>query len=101
MIEPEELRRWERQIATMLRHAGADDPEGFAAVALLLDRAATEGLRLAAQHLRQSDGNGQPGYSWAEIARALDVPKSSAVSRYGRPDTHHHLRRCTRHQEES
>lgn len=93
MIEPDELRRWERQIATMLRHAADDDPEGFAALARLLDTAATEGLRVAAQHLREPAANGTPGYSWADIARALDIPKSSAVSRFGRDARQHHLRR--------
>jgi len=82
MIEPEELRRWERQIATMLRQAATDDPETFAAVAQLLTVAATDGLVWSAAGLTSAQADGKAVFSWEDIGRALGVTKQSAWRKF-------------------
>lgn len=82
MIDVGDAKRYEREIKAMLRAAGDDDPEGFAQVVKLLDWAVTEGLREAAARLREPSANGQPGYSWAEIAAPLGVTRSAAAQRF-------------------
>lgn len=74
MIEPEDMRRFQRHIEFFTR-AAADDPAAFAQVVSLYEelgmklRAATPGL------LRQ-------GFSWEDIASALGVRKPSAWERW-------------------
>jgi len=74
MIEPEDVRRFERHINLIIRASG-DDPEAFAV-----------GVRLAAQlqaGLKQSAGTLlDQGFSWAQIGDALGVRKSSAHERW-------------------
>jgi hypothetical protein len=82
MFEPNEIRRWERQLSAMLEHAAQDDPEGFAVVVRLLDKAVTDGLRNAASVLRAPAHNGAPGYSWQDLASALGVTRSAAAQRF-------------------
>jgi hypothetical protein len=84
MFEPEEIRRWERQLAAMLKAAGSDDVEGFASIVKMLDRAASEGVREAAAQLRSTDEHGVRGFSWQEIAGPLGVTRSAAAQRFSR-----------------
>lgn len=84
MIEPDQLRRWKREVQAMIDHASHDDPEGFAEIVHLLDAATSKGLRYAAQRLRETNGSGQPGYSWAELARPLGLSKQSVAERFNR-----------------
>jgi hypothetical protein len=80
MMEPEELRRWERLTAAMIRKAGEDDPEAFAAVVNILD-AARDQLREAAFVLRCAP-NQQRGFSWFDIGQALGVTRQAAQQRF-------------------
>jgi len=75
MLEPTEVKRWERLTAAMLRHAAEDDPEAFAQVVGVL-QGALEDLPVVADQLRQS------GHSWAELGRALGVSRSAAQQRF-------------------
>ena|SRR2546428_2651118 len=84
MLEPEDMSRYWRQIDAMLNRAGTDDPETFAFIVKLLDDA-RDALPRAAQRLRtpgDQAGAGAPGYSWADLARALGVTKSAAAQRF-------------------
>ena len=87
MLEPTEVRRWERLTAAMLQHAADDDPEAFAQVVKVLDDA-RERLPLVASALRPyvgSDGTQwRRGYSWSDIGRALGISKQAAQQRYGK-----------------
>lgn len=79
MFEPDEIRRWERQLAAMLKAASQSDPEGFAAIVRMLDTAQREGLRQACSELRERDG-----YSWANLAAPLGVTRGAVAQRFGR-----------------
>lgn len=95
MIEQREIDRFRRQLAAMLSHAAgapvaggsvpADssggDPEAFAQVVELLTWAAGDGLREAAEQLRQPHENTR-AYSWADIGRALGMNRQSAWERF-------------------
>lgn len=89
MLEPRELRRWERLTAAMVRKAGADDPETFAAFVKILDDARNN-LPSAAAQLRSTPdaeaGVSVSGYSWGDLARALGVSRQAAQKRFGRAD---------------
>lgn len=78
MLEPDERKRWERNLRAMLRHASDQDPEGFAEIVQLLDGAVAQ-LPEAAQRMRELHG-----YSWTEIAAPLGVTRQSARERFGR-----------------
>lgn len=87
MLEPSEIKRWERLTDAMLNHAATDDPEAFAQVVAVLERAQGK-LPEVARSLRTDDGrhhisNGG-GYSWANLARALGISRQAAQQRYGR-----------------
>lgn len=82
MLEPREHDRYARQLAAMTRAAGRDDPEAFAAVVALIDRARSVLLPEAAAALRAQTGVAG-GYSWGDIARALGVARQSATERFG------------------
>lgn len=77
MLEPATIARYERELRAMLRTAGDEDPEGFAAVHQLLIQA-TNALPVAAELNRR-----QHGYSWADLARALGVTRQAAQQRLG------------------
>lgn len=86
MLEPAEVKRWERLTAAMLKHAADDDPEAFAQVVAVLDNARAQ-LPAVADELRGYGPNGEVysrGYSWADIGRALGVTRSAAQQRFGR-----------------
>lgn len=86
MLEPAEIKRWERLTDAMLRHAAADDAEAFAQVVEVLDRAAAK-LPAVAAILTRTDRAPHPGpgarYSWANLAWALGVTRSAAWQRFG------------------
>lgn len=86
MLEQAEIDRWRRLTDAMLRHAAQDDPEAFAQVVDILDRAQAK-LPAVAAELR---GWGRDelciradGYSWADLAGALGVTRSAAQQRFG------------------
>lgn len=74
MLEPDEVRRFGRELAHMVKRA-AHDPEAFAAVWQLLDTAAKT-MPDAADRLIGD------GYSWGDLGRALGVSRQTAHSRY-------------------
>lgn len=76
MIEPAEVARWQRNLDAMLRVAGSDDPESFAAVVKLLDDARAR-LPAAAVNLRTVEG-----FSHRDLARALGVSRSAVAQRF-------------------
>lgn len=76
MIEPQDVKRYQRELRAMLMRAGDEDPEGFAAIAAMLTEA-QQSLWLAA-HLTKA----QHGYSWRELARAMDVSTSTLHERF-------------------
>lgn len=86
MLEPEEMRRWERMTAAMLRRAADDDPEAFAQVVKVLDQARAE-LPDVCARVRAAAGpdarRGAPFYSWAQIGAALGVTRQAAAQRFG------------------
>lgn len=82
MMEPEEIKRWQRHLANLIKQAGSGDAEQFATVVRLLDSAVGDGLRAAADNLRQPQGD-QPGYSWTELGNALGVSRQAAQQRFG------------------
>jgi hypothetical protein len=75
MLEPNTIARYVRELRAMLRTAGDEDPEGFAAVDQLL-RQAVAALPAAAELNRR-----QHGYSWAELGRALGISRQAAQQR--------------------
>ena len=75
MLEPAEVKRWQRLSAAMLRHAAEDDPEAFAQVVKVLD-GARDALAEVANDLRAD------GYSWAALGDALGVTRSAAQQRF-------------------
>lgn len=77
MLEPKTIARYERELRAMLRTAGDEDPEGFAAVHQLLTQA-VNALPVAAELNRA-----QHGYSWADLARALGVSRQAAQQKLG------------------
>lgn len=76
MLEPNDVKRYERELRAMLRRAGDEDPEGFAEIAQLL-YTAVDGLESAVLDMRRR------GYSWRQIADALGVPVSTVHRRWG------------------
>lgn len=70
MLEPNDVKRYQRELAAMLRRAGDEDPEGFAAIAHLLT-SAVDGLGDAARNMRRR------GYSWREISNATGMPTAT------------------------
>jgi len=86
MLEQREIDRWRRLTDAMLRHAAEDDPEAFAQVVDILDRAQAK-LPAVADRLRDDqvrEGvNYAPRYSWAHLANALGVTRSAVQQRFG------------------
>ena len=77
MLEPEEIKRWERMTAAMIRHAAEDDPEAFAQIVTVLDNA-RQRLPMAAQMLvggTEEQGLAAGAYSWADLGRALGISR--------------------------
>lgn len=83
MFEPKTIDRYRRELSAMVKAAGQDDPESFALVVQMLAEAQSQ-LTDAADALRQPTANGQPGYSWTDLGRALGVTRASAQQRFGR-----------------
>lgn len=87
MLEPAEVKRWERLTDAMLAHAAADDPEAFAQVVRVLERAAAKLPAVAAALVTTGDDadvRPLPGYSWADLARALGTTRQAAHKRFSR-----------------
>jgi len=76
MIEPNDVKRYERELRAMLLRAGDEDPEGFAQIAQLITEA-FQGLALAANLTRA-----QHGYSWRELAAGMGESSSTVHARY-------------------
>ena len=87
MLEPQEVRRWERMTAAMLQHAATDDPEAFAQVVKVLDDARAQ-LPEVAEQLRAPAPPYGPGmircYSWGDLARPLGITRQACQQRYGK-----------------
>lgn len=83
MFEPSDTQRYRRQVEAMVKAAGRQDPEAFAFIVELLDRARTELVPAACDELRAAKG-AAPGFSWADIARPLGVTRQTAQERFGR-----------------
>lgn len=85
MLDKAEMGRWERLTDAMLLHAANDDPEAFAQVVQVLERAKAK-LPMVAAELRGAhdyslkDRKGH--YSWADLARALGIRRQSAMERF-------------------
>lgn len=87
MLEPAEIDRWRRLTDAMLDHAAKDDPEAFAQVVELLDRA--NGMLPGVAGLLRDAWDGErchalEGYSWAELARPLGITRQACAQRFGR-----------------
>lgn len=81
MIEDRDVDRFRRELRALV--AKADDPEGFAVaveIAAELERALCD----QAHRLRQPVGH-SPGFSWADLGRALNVSRQAAQQRFGKP----------------
>jgi hypothetical protein len=79
MLEPEDVKRFARNLEAMFAKAGIDgDPEAFAQVLELIDYARTELAPRAAAELRAQ------GYSWANLGAAMGVTKQTVQERFGR-----------------
>jgi hypothetical protein len=76
MIEPEEEKRWTRNINAMVAAAG-DDADAFAAILALYVMFGRQLHETAIPALRQQ------GFSWSEIARPLGISKQAAQQRWG------------------
>jgi hypothetical protein len=74
MLEPDEIKRYERELRAMILRAGDEDPEGFAVIDQLL-REATRSMRQAGVLTRRR------GYSWHDLARALGCTRQAAYKR--------------------
>jgi hypothetical protein len=86
MLEQKEIDRWRRLTDAMLRHAAADDPEAFAQVVEILDRAQAKLPAVAAELTNPNGLSAQTiggSYSWGVLGRALGVTRSAAHQRFG------------------
>lgn len=85
MLDKAEIERWQRLTDAMLYHAATDDPEAFAQVVGLLERA-TAKLPMVAYELRGPatllDDHTYSGYSWADLARPLGLARQSVMERF-------------------
>ena len=87
MLEPKEIDRWRRLTDAMLRHAAQDDPEAFAQVVAVLERAQAKLPAVAAELLSTEGLSPQvrgASYSWGVLANALGVTRSAAWQRFGK-----------------
>lgn len=78
MLEPQRITRTQRELRSLIRDVGEDDPEAFASLVSLAAWLSREGLPMAAERQLAR------GYSWTEIARPLGVSRQAARQRYGR-----------------
>lgn len=76
MIEPENIKRYQRELRAMCDKA-ADDPAAFAQVVRLLDDASKR-MRVSAAMLIIN------GYSFTAIGAELGVTRQAARQRFGR-----------------
>lgn len=86
MLEPAEVKRWERMTAAMLRHAEEDDPEAFAQIVKVLDDARAKLPEVAQVLTGQYAQTTEPWdgyYSWSQIGRALGITRQAARQRFG------------------
>lgn len=76
MLEPSEIKRWERQLRAMLRAGADNDPEGLATVVELVTQA-YKALPFMVELARA-----EYGYSWADIAAAMPITRQAAHERF-------------------
>jgi hypothetical protein len=74
MMEPEEVKRFERHVRAIA--AAADDPEGLAQ-ALQLQEQLAAAIEVRVVHLREVDG-----FSWADLARPLGITRQALAQRF-------------------
>lgn len=77
MLEDARKTRAQRELRSLAKEVGSNDPEAFAAM-VELARELDELLKDAADAQRAN------GYSWADLARPLGVTRSAVQQRYGR-----------------
>lgn len=82
MLEPERITRAQRELRSLVRDAGSNDPEAFAALVKLSEWLRVEGLKEAASAQLAS------GYSWTDLAKPLGVTRQATRQRYARRDGH-------------
>lgn len=70
MLEPQEVKRYERHVDALCRMAASDDPTSLADLFALRDRL-TVGIALAAV------AQVEAGFSWAEVAAGCDRNRST------------------------
>lgn len=76
MLEPERITRAQRELRSLVRDAGDNDPEAFAALVGLAEWLRVEGLKEAASAQLAH------GYSWADVAKPLGITRQSAWARF-------------------
>lgn len=74
MMEPEQVKRFEREGTALARKAG-DDPEALAQAVTIIGNM-EEQLKVAVINLQVQ------GFTWTDIAKALGVSKQSAWRKY-------------------
>lgn len=78
MLEPDRITRAERELKSLTREVGQNDPEAFAQLVAIRDHFDSL-IALAANELRNVQG-----YSWADLARPLGLSRQSVYERYRR-----------------
>lgn len=78
MLEPARRTRTLRELRSIAKEVGSNDPEAFAEL-VELAREFDELVKDAANELRTSSG-----YSWADLARPIGVTRSAVQQKYGK-----------------
>lgn len=77
MLEPARRTRTLRELRSIAKEVGANDPEAFAELVAIRE-AFDVLIRAAVDEQRRN------GYSWADLARPLGITRSAVNQRYGR-----------------
>ena len=87
MLESRSFDGWQRLSWSVLSQVATDDPEALAQVVEHLAEVQAMLPNVVAR-MRESttmeDGTVVPGYSWAQIGRALGITRQSAQARFAR-----------------
>lgn len=85
MLESRSFDGWQRLSRSVLSQVATDDPEALAQVVEHLAWVNAQLPAVVAQ-MRQAttmaDGTVVPGYSWAQVGRALGITRQSAQARF-------------------